>query len=200
MDGGVFLCTNWTVHLRSMKMELYCRVVDGVVVVLPRGLPKTFENISGFHGMPDSGKRSLGWYPVDQVQPDINPVIQNQEGPFYDIGPERVQMFWTVTDKPLPEVKTYLVKQLRSKAGDLILSKYPEYTQRNLIAKGLTLTNKKITTPLDEGEQTLEAQLFATWEWVDSVRGTCNDNEALVMAANTNTEALNVYNNVVWPT
>ena len=54
----------------------YCHVVDGVIKEGPRGLPKSWKNVSGLNLSTATELKSLGWLPVDhiQIEPTSNQV------------------------------------------------------------------------------------------------------------------------------
>lgn len=97
------------------------------------------------------------------------------------------QLKLKLIDNEAAENKTHI----KQKAGELITTEFPEWQQRNLIARSLELTNKVATggtlTTLEEQEV---ADNQARWDWVKQVRETSNAAEL----ANT------PVNDVVWPT
>ena len=46
----------------------YCHVVDGEIKEGPRGLPKSWKNVSGLNLSTDAELKALGWLPVDHIQ------------------------------------------------------------------------------------------------------------------------------------
>lgn len=55
-------------------------------------------------------------------------------------------------------------------AGRVILSRYPEWKQRNMIAKGVELAYKVATNSATADEMQQIGQLQAVWAWIEAVR------------------------------
>lgn len=59
---------------------------------------------------------------------------------------------------------------VRAKAGAIILARFPDYKQRNMIARSLEIVRMASPSPADLAEM---AQIEAAWAWVKSVRDAC---------------------------
>ena len=79
--------------------------------------------------------------------------------------------------EPLPDEPSRIAS-IKSAAGGIILARYPQWKQSNMIARMVELVDKKLTSPLTLPEQIEEQALRAAWSWVKSVRAASNAAEA----------------------
>jgi hypothetical protein len=82
---------------------------------------------------------------------------------------------WTVARRPIAEQN----QAVKDEARRRILSRYPEWRQANMTARGVELTLTKIArewTPEEQGEADT---LQGAWDWVESVRAASDAIEAL---------------------
>ena len=64
----------------------------------------------------------------------------------------------------IEEVRALRIAQINATAGHVILSRYPEHTQRNMLARAIQLT-------ADGKDQSDEARaLRKSWQWIEAVR------------------------------
>ena len=155
---------------------LYCRVVDGAVVEGPRQLPAVLGNISNFPALPDVLKADFGWLPVTENHPDYDPRIETISEPTYTINADQVIVDYTVSDRPLADIKTDLIALGKERTRTNILAAAPEYQQRNA-ALGLLEASEK------------EAVLAT----IQYHRDACDATKIAILAAGTAAEAVTAY-------
>lgn len=68
------------------------------------------------------------------------------------------------------QVRAPSVKEVKNKARELIVSRYPEWKQANMTARAVELIGYKINRALTQDEQAEEVALTAVWSWIKSVR------------------------------
>lgn len=67
--------------------------------------------------------------------------------------------------------ETKRVAAIKEEAGRRIIAKYPEWKQRNMLARSLELTNKvAMTGTLTGDEQAEVAAMQVVWSWIKDVR------------------------------
>jgi len=86
----------------------YCYVKDGLILDGPRGLYKSWKNISGLNLMNDAQLLTVGWMPVEEVVPPHDSATQYTEGYGTEIKADKV----VLTHK----IKEYTADQLADKA------------------------------------------------------------------------------------
>ncbi len=84
---------------------------------------------------------------------------------------------------------------IKDKASKLILGAFPEWKQRNAIARSMELSSLGTTASLDETKELEELQ--GIWNWVKSVRSYGNDLEDTILAS-TEPDSINI--DTGWPT
>ena len=171
-------------------MPNYCLVENGVVVEGPRTLPKNWKNISNLNVLSDARLKALGWLPVLEVKPDYDPRIQSRSGPALTVEADQVTAVWTVAERPLDEVKSALIRQVKQEAGATILAAYPDWKQRNMIARAVELTRLARSVTLNSDEVAEEIALQAAWDWIVDIRTVSDAKEAAIQAATTHAAAL----------
>lgn len=83
------------------------------------------------------------------------------------------------------------IQAIKSKAGSVITGRYPEWVQRNMLARFNELVEIKVDGGVfTTAEQTEYDALKAAWQWVKDVRTTSNDAETAGTALS----------DIVWPT
>lgn len=93
------------------------------------------------------------------------------------------------------ELKDNKINTIKSEASNIILSKYPDWKQRNMIARSLELKTKD---PLSEEEQAELNTYQSIWNWIEDIRAQSNtfedllDNENTVEGVNNYTWSYNV--------
>lgn len=71
------------------------------------------------------------------------------------------------------------IATIKAEASRRITEKYPEWKQRNMLARSLELTNKvAMTGTLDQDEQDEVAAMKVVWSWISDVRNVSNIAEA----------------------
>ncbi|WP_339862338.1 hypothetical protein [Paremcibacter congregatus] len=95
---------------------------------------------------------------------------------------EAAQAFAAAHD-PLTETQTETIEHIKAEAGRIILGRFPEWQQRNMIAAAVNLERKERLSGLTTEEQAAIADLTANWAWVDAVRDYSNVLAGAVVAA-----------------
>lgn len=78
------------------------------------------------------------------------------------------------------------VAAFKAEAARRILTRWPDYQQRNMTARALELTRKRVAgSVLTQAEIDEETAFQAAWDWIKLVRGAENAATAAAMAAGT---------------
>jgi hypothetical protein len=91
----------------------YCFVENGVIADGPRGLPRSWRNISGLDQMDDDGLRELGWLPVRLEEGDVQ---EKFVGSVFAILPSEVvetKIWRAYTAEEQAEIDTQKAAQVR---------------------------------------------------------------------------------------
>lgn len=144
---------------------------------------RRFPNVSFPQAMTDYVNPDMGIYPLVKTDPpesqyshtnvQVDPVKQ---------GDHYVQQWGAAVPRPQEEIDAYYnrkISRVKTYAGELILARYPEWKQRNMTMRSLTLQN---TTPLTDDEQAELASISAAWDWIESVRTASDQVEADLLA------------------
>jgi hypothetical protein len=92
----------------------YCFVENNVIVEGPRGLPRSWRNISGLDQMDNDGLRELGWLPVRLEEGDVD---EKFVGSVFAILPSEVvetKMWSKYTEGELAEIAAQKAQAVRS--------------------------------------------------------------------------------------
>lgn len=92
----------------------YCFIENNVIVEGPRGLPRSWRNISGLDQMDSDGLRELGWLPVRLEEGDVQDKFV---GSVFAILPSEVveTKIWTsYTESELAEIAAQKAQAVRS--------------------------------------------------------------------------------------
>ena len=157
-------------------MSMYVLVDGGKVVRGPCRCPQSFANISAFYSLADTDKKSHGWYPVNVTKPSYNQYYQCLTGPVFTINATTVDAVWTVADRPLDEMKTAMVGQLKKVTQERILSQAPDYAQRNAALGILSQT-----------------EIDALKSTIQTFRDDCTTAETNINTATTTGDAITAY-------
>lgn len=84
----------------------------------------------------------------------------------------------------LDELRELKVQEVKATAGQLIKTHYPEYKQRNMLARMLELRDTKDERSLTADEQNEYLSLKSVWNWVKAVREESNRVEQEVLSSN----------------
>lgn len=87
----------------------------------------------------------------------------------------------TVKEPTLEEAIGNKIDFIKNEAGRIIVSKYPEWKQRNLSARFIELLDKG---DLSEDEQKEKDAIYSVWDWVKNIRSQSDNMEAEVEAMN----------------
>lgn len=97
-----------------------------------------------------------------------------------------------------PDRRQQRIVEIKSEAGRRILGRYPDYKQRNALARLAELQDKRLDgVTLTRAEQDEIAAMRTVWGWVRATRTASDDAEAKVMAATSIAEVDAVV--PVWP-
>ncbi|MBF0453622.1 MAG: hypothetical protein HQL72_02255 [Magnetococcales bacterium] len=115
--------------------------------------------------------KELGWLPVEVVE--VTPTnTQNRNGQSINVQTDRVVVTELVRDMTAEEISSLensKITAIKGEAGRRITARFPDWKQRNLIARGLELT--RIGDANLTPEQSAEFQeIQSAWAWVESVR------------------------------
>ena len=94
----------------------YALVENGRVTQFPLRLPVSYQGVVNFQSLPDAELKVYGWYPVNETKPDHDVRIQTRSGPVFTVNADDVDAVWTVTDKPLADVKSDFVTKVKEDA------------------------------------------------------------------------------------
>ena len=166
-------------------------VLDGQIIGQPfpfhgslRGvdLPNGLKVMGGKVTLPHQIKHDGKVYKIHEVVRDaptagkhqtvqFGPVI-NDGGVYKRVG--------TITNQPTARIKAELVQQTKAVAKDKIEQLLPEWKQRNLLARGIELTNKgnKRTAEEDTEVEALQSQ----WDAIKAIRSASDSIETAINA------------------
>ena len=132
---------------------------------------RRFPNVSFPKVMTGYVNPEMGIYPLvktdepesqwSHVNVQVDPIKQ---------GDHYVQQWGAATPRPQDEIDGFYSRKFRhvkDYAQQLIEGRYPDWRQRNMLARVLTLQN---ISPLTDDEQAELAQISLAWDWIDSVR------------------------------
>jgi hypothetical protein len=125
----------------------------------------------------------MGIYPIVKTDPpesqyshlnvQVDPVKQ---------GDHYVQQWGAAVPRPQEEIDAYYnrkISRVKNYAGELILARYPDWKQRNMTMRVLTLQN---ISPLTDDEQAELASISVAWDWIEAVRTASDQVEADLLA------------------
>lgn len=107
----------------------YCFVENNVIVEGPRGLPRSWRNISGLNLLSNDDLRALGWLPV---RIDEGAVDDKYVGSMFVINPYdvvEVKMWVPYTAEEKLEIENQKAQQIRDERNQLLSSS--DWTQLN---------------------------------------------------------------------
>ena len=132
---------------------------------------KAFPNVSFPKVMSGYSNPELGVYEFVKTEPpesrfthdpvEAEPVLENGK---------YVQKWAAGTPKPQAEIDEAFARiftRVKSYAGKLIVDKYPDWKQRNMTMRVVTLNG---TSPLTDEEQAELVAISASWDEIDAIR------------------------------
>lgn len=151
------------------------------------------------------------WRPiVNEPKPSFEPLthvcVKAQT-----IAPDQVTNGWTVSEKPLDDVKATLVSSINAEAYERIIAIAPEHKQRNALARAVELIgiqsgtwieskgNKPQSRVLTAEENTEAQALSQIWADVNAIRAASNAANAAINDAADVASAKAAYDAVAWP-
>lgn len=125
----------------------------------------------------------MGIYPLVKTDPPESQYshVNVQLDPIKN-GDHYVQQWGAAVPRQQDEIDAYYnrkISMVKDYAGKLILARYPDWKQRNMTMRSLTLQN---TNPLTDAEQTELTSISAAWDWIESVRTASGQVEADLLA------------------
>lgn len=113
----------------------------------------------------------MGIYPLVKTEPPESQYshVNVQVDPIKN-GDHYVQQWGAAVPRPQDEINAYYNRKIgmvKDYAGKLILARYPDWKQRNMTMRVLTLQS---VSPLTDDEQAELASISVAWDWIESVR------------------------------
>ena len=96
----------------------------------PSPIPVSWENISRLNLSSPADIISRGWRICEFINETYDPDIQNRSVPVKDIQATKAVFNYTITDKPLNQVKKWKGQLFMREGWNLLLEKYPEEFDR----------------------------------------------------------------------
>ncbi|MGB0747193.1 MAG: hypothetical protein ACPGO3_00460 [Magnetospiraceae bacterium] len=156
-----------------MQTGLFYTINDGAIVLGPVRLPATWKTpdgktITGFRHLTLAKLKALGWLPETRItaQPQIG---QRRGADQIVIGADEVSVTETLEARPGPEIAA----GIKTEANRRITAIYPEWQQRNMLARGLELQNIGPGN-WTQSEADEVAAIQAAWGWIKSIRTNSN--------------------------
>jgi hypothetical protein len=134
-------------------------------------LKHLFPNVSfprDWHGYQNA---DLGIFPlIETPKPEHDLTHHNVQGEPVKQGNEYMMVWQTPiakTDEEMHDAWQVRFRKAKNKAKDVIEERYPDWKQRNMTMRVLTLQN---INPLTDDEQAELASISAAWDWIEAVR------------------------------
>lgn len=132
---------------------------------------RQFPNVSFPKVMTGYINDEMGIFPVVQMDPPESQYshVNVQVAPIRN-GGCYIQQWGAAIPRPQEEIDAYYNHKIRSVkdyAGKLILAKYPDWKQRNMTMRVLTLQS---ISPLTDDERAELVSISAAWDWIEAVR------------------------------
>lgn len=118
---------------------------------------------------------------VETPAPEYDPETQTRSVSYQEQFDKAVQT-WAVSDINLASFKEGKIARLRSQCADTIYSKVPAYVQANI---GMGIATQE--------------QVNLALTFIPACQKVCNDTEALIEAAESNSAVVDAMEAVVWP-
>lgn len=146
-------------------------------------LRKRFPNTSFPKIMSDYSNPEMGIYRFERTEPSESRYTHDpvQAEPVLQDG-KYVQQWAAGTPKPQEEIDStwsMVLGNVKSHASRLILAKYPEWKQRNMTMRVLTLQNADTLTADEQAEL---VAISASWDEIDAIRAASDAVEADMQA------------------
>jgi len=139
--------------------------------VARKNVLKAFPHVSFPKVLTDYVNPELGIYPLVRTEPPESEYthINVQVDPVKN-GDHYLQQWGAATPRPEEEVnlhRDFLTEKVKRVAKQIIEERYPDWKQRNMTMRVLTLQN---TSPLTDDEQAELASISVAWDWIEAVR------------------------------
>jgi len=144
---------------------------------------RMFSNVSFPKVMTGYVNSEMGIYPLVKTDPPESQYshVNAQVDPVKQ-GDHYVQQWGAAVPRPQEEIDAYYnrkISRVKAYAGELILARYPDWKQRNMTMRVLTLQN---ISPLTDDEQAELASISVAWDWIEAVRTASDQVEADLLA------------------
>lgn len=132
---------------------------------------RMFPNVSFPKAMGSYTNPDLGIYlfvrtdPPESEYSHVNQMVDPIKN-----GGEYIQQWGPSTPRPQSEIDIFydnVVDMVKRYAERLIVERYPDWKQRNMITRSITLQN---ISPRTDDEQAELASISVAWDWIDAIR------------------------------
>lgn len=86
--------------------------IDSGNIIAPVAMRSQFNGVGAWHTLTDAERAKHDWYPADVLNEGCNPITQERLGPTITFNGERITVEYTVTDKPLMQIRDELLSKL----------------------------------------------------------------------------------------
>ena len=148
--------------MAEQQLTTFARVADGTVRELHRGTAV----------FPLPADAAAAWHAVPADQADAIAEGWTWDG----------ENFAAPDGASLADAKGRQKARVKARAGAIIMVAYPDWKQRNLIARGADLLSFRVADGWTDDEAAEAAALQAVWDWIKSVRAASDTHEAAIDA------------------
>jgi len=132
---------------------------------------KRYPNTSFPKVMSDYSNPDMGIYQFVRTDPPESRLTHDpvEDLPRLEDG-KYIQQWKAGKPKPQEEIEKQFemtLVRVKQHASDLILAKYPDWKQRNMTMRVVTLN---ATSPLTDEEQAELVEISVAWDWIDAIR------------------------------
>ena len=155
--------------------------------MLVRELPRNWKNVSNIQALSDEELKSFGWYPVKyNTKPEYDSMTEELDHSI-SFGAKYATVSWSVVAKQnLEEVSSIAsrkISEIKRECESIILSRYPEYKQRNMISRGMEILQKQIENKryeMTEEDKRDHSNIKDSFDDINLLRQRSNDLETQV--------------------
>lgn len=157
---------------------------------IPMRLPKSWRNISGLSNLDLQSLINLGWYPIQETtRPEFDEIHETSKKHYIFNDTHAIEQWEVKRKESIPsvdEIKQSQIAQVKTNCGAIIINTFPEYKQRNLMARFIELMTIKDERELTQ-EELIEIKLMQdSWSWIKRQRIESNrlENEIIEITKN----------------
>lgn len=164
-------------------------------------LRRRYPNTSFPRAIPEEGYPEMGIYRLVRTEPPQSRYTHDpvEAEPLLQDG-KYVQQWADGTPKPQEEIDSTwsrVLDRVKQYASQLILAKYPDWKQRNMTMRVVTLN---ATSPLTDDEQAELAAISVAWDEIDAIRAASDAIEAEMQAMDIESAmAFDIVSSSHWP-